>query len=194
MGFFDKLPLRKKLIGIITFTSAVGLTILFAVLTIKSVLHSQSDGDRFFKSVAEVIGINATPGILFQDQASLEEALKPLRINHDVLAAQITDLSGKLHAVYQRDDIGVLQKDWAKFIVTPSRQKPQSTAMFASHTLLSVPIMSDTEHIGNVDVMVDLSSALREIRHDLWIALGIAVLSVLAAFFVAAKLQGPGKA
>ena len=190
MGFFDKLPLRKKLIGIITFTSAVGLTILFVVLTIKSVLHSQSDGDRFFKSVAEVIGINATPGILFQDQASLEEALKPLRINHDVLAAQITDLSGKLHAVYQRDDIGVLQKDWAKFIVTPSRQKPQSTAMFASHTLLSVPIMSDTEHIGNVDVMVDLSSALREIRHDLWIALGIAVLSLLAAFFVAAKLQG----
>ena len=189
MRFFDKLPLRQKLIGIITFTSAVGLAILFAVLAVKSALHSQSDGDRFFRSLAEVIGINATPGILFQDQASLEEALKPLRVNHDVLAAQIADLSGKMRAVYQRDDIGALQKDWAKFIAMPNRQKAQSTAMFASHTVLSVPIMSDTEHIGNVDVMVDLSSALREIRRDLWIALGIAVLSLLAAFFVAAKLQ-----
>ena len=187
---FDSLPLRKKLIGIITFTSAVGLAILFLVLTVKSVLHSQSDADRFFRSMAEVIGINASPGLLFQDQASLEEALKPLRINHDVLAAQIADLSGNLHAVYLRDDIGTLQKNWATFIAMPSRQKPQSMAMFASHTLLSVPIMSDKEHIGNVDVMVDLSSALREIRHDLLIALGVAGLSLLAAFFVAAKLQG----
>ena len=190
MRFFDTLPLRQKLIGIITFTSAVGLAILFGVLTIKSMLHSQSDGDRFFRSMAAVIGINATPAILFQNQDSLQEALKPLRVNHDVLAAQIVDLGGNLRAVYQRNDIGALQKEWTTFIAARTSAKPQSIALFVRHALLSVPIVSDTEHIGNVDVMVDLTPALREIRHDLWIALGLAALSLLAAYFVAAKLQG----
>ena len=190
MRFFNTLPLRQKLIGIITFTSAVGLAILFAVLAIKSVLQSQSNSDRFFKSVAEVIGISSTTAILFQDQAWLVEALKPLRLNRDVLAVQITDLSGKVRSAYQRDDIGVLQKDWAVFIATPSRPKPQSMGMFASYTLLSVPIMSETEQIGNVDVMVDLSPAFRAIRRDLGIALGLAALSLLVAYIVAAKLQG----
>ena len=186
---FQKLPLRQKLIAIITFTSGVSLAILFGVLTIKSILHNQSDDDRFFRSLAQVVGINATPAIVFNNQESLLEALQSLRANRDVLAAQISDLNGSLRALYRRDDIGILQKDWETF-VGKSDPSPQATSMFADHSMLTVPIMLDKEHIGDVDVMIDLRPALREIRHDLWIASGLAILSLLVAYFLAAKLQG----
>ncbi len=186
---FQKLPLRQKLIAIITFTSGVSLAILFAVLTIKSILHRQSDADLFFRSLADVVGINATPAILFNNQDSLEEALKPLRVNYDVLAARISDLSGNLRAQHQRADIGVLQNDWDRF-ASKFDKVPQSTSMFADHALLRVPITSDNEHIGDVEVMVDLTPALRGIRDDLLIAIGLAALSLLVAYFLAAKLQG----
>ncbi len=113
---FDKFHLRQKLIWIITFTSGVSLALLFAVLSVKSILHSQAESDRFFRSLAEAVGINATPAILFQNQDSLQEALKPLRANRDVIAARITDRAGGLEAIHERDDMGDLGVDWKEFV------------------------------------------------------------------------------
>ena len=194
--FFDKLHLRQKLIGIITFTSAVSLAILFGVLTSKSLLHSQAESDRFFQSLAEVVGINAAPAILFQNQESLEEALKPLRANRDVIAARISDRSGNLQVMYARDDLGVLALEWAQFVASrnsiekPGGLQTKAISVFDSHATLSVPIKSDADWIGGVDVMVDLTPAWRDIRRDLWIALGIACVSLLVAYFLASMLQG----
>ena len=194
--FFDKFPLRRKLIWIITFTSGVSLAILFCVLSIKSILHSQAESDRFFLSLAEVVGINASPAILFQNQDSLQEALKPLRANRDVIAARIADRSGGFHANYEREDIDSFGVEWADFTrsgkVIEHRPdlSPKSITVFDGHATLAVPIMSDDERIGEVDVMVDLTPAWREIRRGLWIALGVTMVSLLVAYFLAARLQG----
>ncbi len=62
--------------------------------------------------------------------------------------------------------------------------------MFDSHATLVVPVVSESENIGEVEVMVDLTPAWRDVRRDLWIALGITAMSLLVAYFLASRLQG----
>jgi two-component system, sensor histidine kinase and response regulator len=193
MKRFESLPLRRKLIWIITFASAISLTVVSVASIFRAVLHYQAEAQRFYRSVAEVVGINATPAILFQNQDSLQEALKPLRANADVLAARITDKTGQFRADYVRSDLASGQRFDQSAIASALRgtlaQYGSAATVFDTNAALSIPIVSEQEPIGAVNVLVDLTPVWREIRYELLSVILAAAASLFLAYLLATKLQ-----
>ena len=78
--------LSKKLIAVITLTTAVALILALLSFSVTRVNRQQSDTRNSFTRLAQVVGINATPALLFQNLELLDEALRPLQTSDEILA------------------------------------------------------------------------------------------------------------
>ncbi len=98
------LPLRRKLVGVITATSAVALLAASAALITLDVQRFRADMQEDLEAVGRILGDNTTAALSFSDPDTAEEVLGALAAKPQIAAAAIYDGSGHLFASYTRDD------------------------------------------------------------------------------------------
>ena len=98
------LPLRRKLVGVITATSAVALLAASGALITLDIQRFRADMQEDLEAVGRILGDNTTAALSFSDRETAEELLAALAAKPQIVAAGVYDGSGRLFAAYTRDD------------------------------------------------------------------------------------------
>jgi two-component system, sensor histidine kinase and response regulator len=170
--------IRSKLVTMVTATTAICLAAILGFYIWHLVSWQQRETTRLYTGLAEVVGINASAALLFQDQQALDEALKPLHARPEVFAARICDLKCELQSGFDRGGGQTGQARRAKLF-----------GVFATTQRVEEAIRSDSEDIGRVIIDADLMPMWRELGKRLaWPALAT-LASLFLAHFIATRLQ-----
>ena len=170
---------RRLLVG---FMVTTGTALLLASVAFASIEIVRFRGSmvRNLSALAEVIGLNTGPAMLFRDPESAEETLSALTAEEHILLAVVYDTTGNLFARYTRDGF--------RFVEPPQRRRT-GHEFAARHLDLFQDIEIDGEVLGTVFIRSDT----REIGERLWQYAGIVVGLIAAASLVsaygAARLQ-----
>src|SRR5688500_7502483 len=100
MARFRDLPIRRKLMTGFMLTSLVALIITVGVFLVYDRATFRDEVLADTNVLAGIIGENAVPSLLFNDDEGAKATLAALRAQPDVLAAHLFDKDGRLFASY----------------------------------------------------------------------------------------------
>lgn len=174
------LSIKRKLMLIVTCTSALALVLACAgfvahdVLTFRGVTHDKTD------TLAAIVGSNTVAAIDFNDPAAAGEVLQALAGEPSILAA-ILYTEGKPFARYTRQGAS---------IPDPAAPPTQAFAHFEGNRLkLAHPVAVNQTQRGVLYLVSDLGVLDDRLRRYLVIATGLLVAAVLAAYLLASGFQ-----
>ncbi|MCG8472473.1 MAG: response regulator [Desulfobacterales bacterium] len=186
--FLKTLSIRQKLIalmmvltGIVLILSSTLLLINEAVLTSREVLSNLS-------TQAKIIGYNAVAPLTFNDADAASETLSSLSTDSNLELAQVYKVDGTLFAQYISDNA---EKSFpTKLAQTRSKKSLRDTLpLFKTHVAIHESIMFDGQIIGTIY----LKAGMGKVRHQMLLYLTntiiIALISILLAYSISAKLQ-----
>lgn len=116
--FFYNLSIKHKLNAIILAISATVLLLSASILVTNEVFSVKHNLSSDLLTLADVIGINASVGLVFYNQQAAEENLASLQAKPNIVRAHIFDLDGKIFASYHRKNINS--------VVIPEHTHPSS--------------------------------------------------------------------
>jgi protein-histidine pros-kinase len=184
---FKALPISSKLkrMNIVVSASVLFLAcasfIGYDVITFKNAIAVRVHTN------AEIVGINVTPTLLFQDRGAAAETLSALRAAPNIISAAIYTSEGRIFAKYVRG-FG------SHLAALPERLDIVKNSLMLSRTeggqltALS-PIFSDGKLIGVVYIQSDLSEIASRLRDYVGIALIVLAISLAIAFAVSSRME-----
>jgi len=175
---FKDLPIRRKLTRLSMVVSASVLLLSCAAFIGYELLTFKNTAAEHLSTNAEIVGINVTPALLFQDQRAAAETLAAFRATPNIVSAAVYTPDGNPFAKYVRgygSDAAALPD---KLDVAPSAHRIES-----GYLIVLKQILSDGKPVG----MVYIQSDLREMESRLRVYAAIA-FSVLTASFIVALL------
>jgi signal transduction histidine kinase len=98
------LPLRRKLVAVITATSAVALIVASGALIALDVQRFRADVRDDLEAMAHILGDTASAALPFDDRESADELLNALAAKPQIVAAAVYDAAGRQAGAYRRDD------------------------------------------------------------------------------------------
>src|ERR1019366_3837101 len=102
MRVLRDLPIRRKLLVIVMFTTTVALLLSgIGILFIDSILF-RGYLDRDLSALGQIIADNSTAALAFQDPGSAAETLGALKVRNHLIAACIYQPDGTIFASYSR--------------------------------------------------------------------------------------------
>ncbi|MEK7989737.1 MAG: EAL domain-containing protein [Thiotrichaceae bacterium] len=180
MGFQD-LSIRHKLTTIILFTSLFVLILSSSAFMVNNLWVLNNTMEKNLEVQANIIKVNITPFLQFNEAEDAADILKGLEANVDVVLAQVYK-ENHLFATYMR-------KDLAQFglIAAPNDYKLTSSRQYLQY---AQPILSPNyEELGALVVMLDRQALYQRIQHYIMISLVIIFVSGLIALILSAYLQ-----
>jgi signal transduction histidine kinase len=190
MTAFKDLPIRTKLTRMSMVVSASVLLLSCAAFIGYELLTFKNTAAERLSTNAEIVGINATPALLFQDQRAATETLAALRATRNIVSAAVYTTEGNMFAKYVRS----LGSDTAalpdKLNVTPSAHRIES-----GHLIVFKQMLSDGKPIGMVYIQSDLGEIESRLEGYAVIAFGVLTVSFIVALLVSSvlerKISGP---
>ena len=184
MASFQNLSISRKLtrlsmlVSLLVLLIACGSFVAYELVTFRDRAADRLDAH------AAVVGINATPAIVFNDRAAARETLASLRAMHNVVAAAIYLADGTSFATYLRgfrDDA----------VHLPQRfESPGAWPRFESGRLAVVrTIEADGKPVGVVYIESDLTLIVARLQTYAAITLVILAVSLLAAWLVSRSIE-----
>src|SRR3982074_3334312 len=134
---FKDLPIRRKLTRMSMVVSASVLLLSCAAFIGYELLTFESIAAGRLSTNAEIVGINITPALLFQDQRAATETLAALRATRNIVSAAVYTAEGDMFAKYVRNlgsDAAALPD---KLKVTPSAHRIESGYLIVLKQMLS---------------------------------------------------------
>ncbi len=181
MTLFQNLSITRKLLLILMLTSGVTVLLASIAFETKDILTFRQGIVDDLSSLAEVIGINSSGALVFNDRRTAEKNLQALRAKPHVYAACLYDRGGNVFASYQRTGPGE----------KASLPAVRATGYFLQGGFLHLFQQIDLEQdkIGTVFIQYDLE----EIRSRIWqsggIMAGIIAVVSIVALLLSVKLQ-----
>jgi signal transduction histidine kinase len=175
---FKDLPISRKLTRMNMVVSASVLLLSCAAFIGYELFAFKNTAGEHLSTNAEIVGINVTPALLFQDRGAAAETLASLRATPNIVSAAVYASDGNLFAKYVRgfgSDPAALPD---KLDAARSAHRVES-----GYLIVLGQILSDGKPVG----MVYIQSDLREIESRLQ-GYAVIALSVLAVSFVVAVL------
>lgn len=176
------LPLRRKLVLMCLLTSALALFLASVSFVTYDQIAFKRDLVRNLSTTAGMIGFNTASALSFDDPRSATETLSSLKAQPQLVVARLYDKDGKLFATYQRDPA-------PNAVAAAPTPGVLATQFVDGHLELGQAILAGGETVGTIYLRADwheLSSRLR--RYAAIVGL-ILVVSLLAAYGLAAQLQ-----
>jgi two-component system, sensor histidine kinase and response regulator len=174
-------PIKRKLISIIMMTSTAALLLACGTFTIYDMVTFRKSKMLEASLLANIIAANSTAAIAFNDPQMAQETLGTLRSEPHVMAARIYVVGGAPFATYFRPG--------AVTTPLPEMSEPENS-VFTENTLrISRRITSKGDVLGTIFLEMDLNELLVRRRRYAAIASAVLVLSLLAAFLLASRLQ-----
>ena len=169
MARFRDLPIRRKLMTGFMLTSLVALIITVGLF----LLYDRATfGDEVLADtnvLAGIIGENAVPSLLFNDDEGAKATLAALRAQPDVLAAHLFDNEGRLFASYSGSTAST----------PPAGVPPDGSRIEPAMITVTKPVLFNGNRVGTVHLQSGLG-ALQERRRN-YLLLSALVLAAAAA-------------
>jgi diguanylate cyclase (GGDEF)-like protein len=178
---FQNLSIRHKLTTIILFTSVFVLVLSSSAFMVNDLWALNQSMEKNLAIQTNIIKVNITPFIQFDDNEGTAEILKGLGENADVVLAQVYK-EGHIFATYVRKG-----SPQTGLISSPSYHKVTSSNQYLQY---AQPILSPNQEIlGTLVVILDRQALYQRIHHYITIALVIILVSTLIALILSSYLQ-----
>ncbi|QNN24104.1 response regulator [Planctomycetales bacterium ZRK34] len=161
--------------------SRATITTIVVAILMTSIIHAgfdlydrKSDMIENLSAQAEMLGVNSSAAILFNDPAAGRETLAALSVMPEVEYAQITLTNGDSFARYQHDDTphephrAILQSNIA-------------THWGDKYLVVSQPIIQDGQTLGYLSIVSNASGLYAELWHTVLVGLMIGVGAMIVA-------------
>ncbi len=178
--YFGNLSIKRKLMLIITLTSAISLFLSFAAYTANNIVLFKNRQMTRMATLASIIADNSQAAVSFNDPATAEEIINSLKSETRIEAAVIYGKDGTVFAAYKNRNFPPLSRD----LIGQSR-------VFYHDTYLHVynPIVLADEVIGLVYFKVDMTELQQALMRYLIFGSFIFVFCMIAAYLIALYLQ-----
>lgn len=180
MNWFPAFPLKYKLIMISLLTSGAALLLACAAFVGYEQIMFRHDMTRDLGVTAQMIGMNSTAALAFDDPSSANATLTALNAHPHIVAAWIYDSTGNVFAYYLRNPGVVMEwpvpgDDGERF--AGEYLDVSEEIRFAGDRLGTIYLRSDLERIRE-----------RWVRYGMIVGI-VFLASILMAWLVAARLQ-----
>ena len=179
---FENSSIRNKLIFIQLATAFLAVLICCVFFVYNDVRVFKEASVKTKYSIAEIIGINATPTLEFADKESAAKMLLMLRSNPTILNAVILDKDGKEFARYNKEG----EEAFSFQSIDTKKENAKST--FGQRFLVSYKILSP-EFMGTVILRSELSGFSEIVFSYIKIAALILIASLVVALIISTVLQ-----
>jgi PAS domain S-box-containing protein len=178
MNFFRHLPIKRKLTIITLLTNGVALLVAGLALAAYEQLNLRHRLVNNLTTTANMTGANCTAGLAFDDSAAVEQTLKSLAAQPQVVRAWVYDKNGRPFAGYQRES------DSHSLLAPPVRADGHN------FTRVSLELFQTVSHEGERLGTIFLETDLEEIRASQFRYLIVLALLLVAGSFVAWLVPG----
>ncbi|MCI4627159.1 MAG: response regulator, partial [Candidatus Magnetoovum sp. WYHC-5] len=182
MRFFYDITYKRKIMAVIMITSFMVLILSTCAFVVIEYISSKRNLVHELNSLAEVIGINCTASIMFDDSESADNTLQALKSEENIIAAWILTNSEKVLAKYksQRHD---------DYIIRTEGHYVGDYFFEHGYLHLHKDIKIEGEKIGTVYIVSDLSNIYLNFKWYGWVVVAVFAISSLVAFLLSSLLQ-----
>jgi diguanylate cyclase (GGDEF)-like protein len=175
---FRDLPLKSKLNVALLLSSSVAILLLFALMLLNAVYNMRQEKVAQLSVLTEVMAANSASALVFNDPKSAADTLAALRIEPEIMFAEIHDRDHQFFASYRNSGVppGFKQQEASR----DSFWDPVfSTSRF---------IVVDGEPVGHVWIVADLSSKFLAVTEQILAltiatAVSLVVTLLIASYF-----------
>jgi signal transduction histidine kinase/CheY-like chemotaxis protein len=179
---FRNRTIKAKLMLLVMLTSGLALLLTVMLIGLSDRFLLRRAMGRDLRSLADIIGANASSAIDFDDEAAAAKTLATLEHRAYILGAAIYVKDGKVLAGYTRHD-QPKTTDW------PKAGEHESHRFQNGELVLFQPILRGNDQLG----MIYLRADMVEMRALLWLyaIIGTVILgaALLVAYLVSSRLQ-----
>ncbi|TFZ08589.1 ATP-binding protein [Ramlibacter humi] len=172
--------IRTKLNVILVATTVAALLLAALALLAVDLRRGLVDTEQDIVTQADVIALASAPALAFADPRVAAENLAVLRARSSVVAAALYDDTGKVFAIYRRDE--------ADALAVPPRAQRAGVALEGDWAVAWRPVMSGRERVGTIWLEVRHDRVRRTLEY-----LGLLALvlggSLVAALLLSNRLQ-----
>ncbi|VFQ43498.1 response regulator [Desulfoluna butyratoxydans] len=184
LTYFKALPLRQKLVALMTLISGIILILATLLLLATEAFTSRQEMHNNLSMLARIIGYNSVAPLTFNDTKVARENLEGLSVDPSLDRARIHKPDGTLFAQYRRVPPSPDASDSAR-----PRRLLNGLPFPATHIEVKEEIRFDGELLGSVTLQADLTRVYRRLLFYLAAAMGILALSIFAAYTISSRLQ-----
>jgi signal transduction histidine kinase/CheY-like chemotaxis protein len=174
---FRDLPIRRKLLLMTLISSTVAVVLVSSGFLAWDIAQVRSEIAEDVRAQAQLLAESTGPALSFDDEQTATGTLGVLAIRPRALVACLYDVRGTIFARYERDR------------GTRCPSIPPAAEFGWRHLHLTQPVAVGTDQVGTLYIQRELSDMQARLRVGAAIVGGLLVLSIGAAFLIAARMQ-----
>ena len=174
-------PIKRKLIFIIMLIVSVTLLLAGSAFVANDIYTVKAGMVKDNTILADVIGIDSTAALSFNNQHDAAETLEDLRAEPDLNAACIYAKNGSPFAIYTRGGVDPR--------IIPARAQMSTIGFKGGYLYVIRPVRLDGETIGYVLLIQDRGELNQRLIRYAVIAPLVLAVSLVLAFLLASRLQ-----
>ncbi|QDQ28338.1 response regulator [Chitinimonas arctica] len=163
-----QLSLGHKIVVLIVLSTGMAVCAAFALFALHLIAERQGETREQLHNIARILSFGSAPALEFQDDQAARAILTSLRADPHIVSAQLGDRSGKVLARYGELSPAVDESAW-----------------LATHLRLRVPVLSDRQVVGYLEIVADLGHMRASLREDFLYLLGASATALLVAVLLA---------
>ncbi len=181
MLWFRDLSFGTKIVLYSTLASAVALCLLAGSTNVYHAVDHRREVVRSLTIQADVLAVNSTATLTFDDPSAAEESLRGLKAEPHIVHACIHDKNGEPFAHYWRNG----KREPRPYVLEEPGHRFEGNSL-----IMFRPIELDGERIGTIHIKYELSALYAHLKRQAAIVGFAMLLSLGAAFLLSARLQG----
>lgn len=131
LNWFNRAPIRVKLISIMTLTAMLALLLATSAVVINEYFTKKYDTEKQLELMANIIAWNSSASLTFNDPQTAQEMLKGMNSQPSLLSAHLYDNTGNIFATYQSSK-GPITANWSSDAIKSLITVPQNSSQPAS--------------------------------------------------------------
>lgn len=179
MRLFHGNSIKRKLMGIIMFTSSVTVILACVAFAVYDVIRFRMAEVEEIRSISEIIASNSVAPLEFNDSKAGKENLEALRANSHVFLAVIYTRDEKIFAAYRVSDN----------LSLPDKPGIEGGYHEDGYLKFFYPIVHDKERIGTLFIQSDEEEMYSHIKLYGIIVAFVLVISLLVSYLISSRLQ-----
>jgi serine phosphatase RsbU (regulator of sigma subunit) len=195
--FIYDLSIKNKLITIILATTTVVLFLSASILVTNEVFSIKRNLSSDLLTLADIMGINASVGLIFDNPQAAEDNLASLKAKSNIIMAHVFDIDGNIFASYHREELNSetqqtdkqLSDFYAAYDTEALSTVEEAYFFDKNHIDVFKSIILDEELLGTVYILSDLEILKTRLYWYGGILIIVMFISLIVALLLAAKLQ-----
>ena len=173
--WFQDLSIRTKLVLAIVITTSLGLVVSAGTFFWYEVLSARSDLQNEIASITDVVAAHSTAALAFSDAKAASETLQALRMDKRIVAAVLSDPSGKTLATYGDNS-------------SLARTRGRTELIERAAVIVFRPVRFDNEVVGYLAIKASTNEINARIGRNLIVSGFVLLVCLLAGTFAALRL------